>query len=585
MKGKKSNKVSLQLMVLTSLGIMFLAVVFNMFYAGSSLSKVKSTAEDMSQTYVEMQSLYGVVEKKTEMIQKYANILSAGSDEDLKIAGDIYGLLDMEAKTVRTQLDQLEVYSKGTDNEKLPELYAAYKEGTLAVLDNMEQISALRKAGDIAGAKTLLGTDALTAILGREGVCLEMDTAFSDGLQKANEQMNGAIYRASIGIAIVSLISVLGCIALFVIVYFRLLKPVKTISRDMTILASQMEEGKGDLTKQFNVRYQDETGRLLQSLNHLIKAFRKMTAGIKDTAQNLEGTANRTENQFVISKERIENLSATMEELSAGSAEIAEMIRRVGGKMEEVSSATVDISGEVENGNVFAKELQERADYIAMRTKNSSETTKEKAASIKASMAENIEESRCIGQVEELTEAILQIASKTNLLALNAAIEAARAGEAGKGFAVVADEIRQLADNSKQNASAIQELNTRVIASVKSLCESGEEMVKFVDGPIMEDYGSFAMLSERYCQDAKEVMEMMDKIKRGVTDIDSQISVVTDNVNGASTSIGECSAGIVSVTDDIIELSNATNEIYEEISLNRQNAKELNASAEGFIVE
>lgn len=144
--------------------------------------------------------------------------------------------------------------------------------------------------------------------------------------------------------------------------------------------------------------YKDENGQLLYSVNHLLSGFRKMTAGIKETSVNIEGTANRAE-------------------------------------------------------------------------------------------------SRCIGQVGELTDAILQIASKTNLLALNAAIEAARAGEAGKGFAVVADEIRQLADNSKQNASAIQELNTRVIASVRSLCDCGEEMVQFIDGPIMEDYGGFAMMS------------------------------------------------------------------------------------------
>ena len=234
--------------------------------------------------------------------------------------------------------------------------------------------------------------------------------------------------------------------------------------------------------------YKDETGQLLYSVNHLLSAFRKMTAGIKETSVNIEGTANRAE-------------------------------------------------------------------------------------------------SRCIGQVGELTDAILQIASKTNLLALNAAIEAARAGEAGKGFAVVADEIRQLADNSKQNASAIQELNTRVIASVQSLCDCGEEMVQFVDGPIMEDYGGFAMMSDRYSEDAKEVKAMMDKIKHGVTDIDTQVSVVTDNIGGASTSIKECSDGILSVTDDVIELSNATNEIFEEISLNRKNAKELNTSAEGFIVE
>jgi len=582
---KRKGKLSLQLIVLASLCVMFLAIVINMFYAGGSFSKIHNTAVDMSETYVKMQTLYGTVEKKTETIQKYANILVGSSDEDLEIAGDIFGLLAMETETVRGQLDQLEEYSIKTNNKQLTELFGSYKEGTLAVLTSMEKISELRKSGDMVGAKMLLGTDALTAIWGREEVCIQMDEAFTNGLNEANDELNSTIAKATVGNTTVSLISVLGCIAVFFIVYFRLLKPIKMISREMKELASEMEEGRGNLTKRFSVKSKDETGQLLRSVNQLLTAFCNMTAGIKVTSENIEGTANRAENQFVISKERIENLSATMQELSAGSAEIAELIQQVGDKMTEVSGSTGEISGEVESGNVFAQELQERAAYIQMRTKNSSEKTKEIASSIKETMAENIEESRCITQVGELTDAILQIASKTNLLALNAAIEAARAGEAGKGFAVVADEIRQLADNSKQNASAIQELNTRVIASVQSLCDCGEEMVRFVDGPIMEDYGNFAMLSDRYSADAEEVMAMMDKIKGGVTYIDSQVSLVTDNIGGASTSIKECSAGILSVTDDIIELSNATNEIYEEISLNRQNAKELNASAEGFIVE
>lgn len=579
------KKISLQLMVLASLFVMFSAIVFNMFFAGSNLSQIHNTASDMSETYVKMQSLYGTVEKKTETIQKYANILVGSSDADLEIAGDIYGLLAMETETVRAQLDQLEEYSAQTQNKQLAELFSSYKEGSLAVLSSMEKISEMRKAGDMAGAKMYLGTDALAAIWGREEVCLQMDEAFTSGLNESNAEMNSAIASATAGNTVASFISMLGCAAVFFIVYFRLLMPVKNISREMTEIAAEMEEGRGDLTRQFPVKYKDETGQLLYSVNHLLSAFRKMTAGIKETSVNIEGTANRAENQFVISKERIENLSATMQELSAGSAEIAELIQQVGDKMTEVSSSTSNISDEVESGNVFAKELQERAAFIQMKTRESSEKTKEKAATIKATMAENIEESRCIEQVGELTDAILQIASKTNLLALNAAIEAARAGEAGKGFAVVADEIRQLADNSKQNASAIQELNTRVIASVQSLCDCGEEMVKFVDGPIMEDYGSFAMLSDRYSEDAKEVKAMMDKIKHGVTDIDTQVSVVTDNIGGASTSIKECSDGILSVTDDVIELSNATNEIFEEISLNRKNAQELNASAEGFIVE
>lgn len=50
----------------------------------------------MSEVYVKIQSLYGAIGKKTETIQKYANILVGSSDEDLEIAGDIYSLMDDE---------------------------------------------------------------------------------------------------------------------------------------------------------------------------------------------------------------------------------------------------------------------------------------------------------------------------------------------------------------------------------------------------------------------------------------------------------------------------------------------------------
>ena len=54
-----------------------------------------------------------------------------------------------------------------------------------------------------------------------------------------------------------------------------------------------------------------------------------------------------------------------------------------------------------------------------------------------------------------MAEQILSITNQTNLLSLNASIEAARAGEAGRGFSIVADEIGNLANISRDTATAI----------------------------------------------------------------------------------------------------------------------------------
>jgi ligand-binding sensor protein len=81
-------------------------------------------------------------------------------------------------------------------------------------------------------------------------------------------------------------------------------------------------------------------------------------------------------------------------------------------------------------------------------------------------------------EINSILTSIRSIADKTNMLGLNAAIEAARAGEAGKGFSVVAQEIRSLSENSKETASQIMKLTSKIQQSVDKTIDSANSTLE-----------------------------------------------------------------------------------------------------------
>lgn len=577
--------VSIQVKVMISMVIILAAVLFNTFFTNTNLKNIERSAAQMNQIYVQIQKLYGNIGKRVEMIQKYANILVGSSDDDLVIAGDIYGQLDGEMTTVKGLLVELGDYAQMTENEELIALFGQYSDGCGVLLDSMQTLSQIRKEGDMVGAKMYLGTEALAIILSQEQVCIDLEAAFDICLADAQESLEGRINIAENSSLAVSIISIFSILFSLIMCYKDMLQPMKKLSLKVQQIASQITEGTCDLTERMSTRKNDEIGQLMTSMNLLLEAFLKLTYRVQKTTAYMEEAANRTEVQFATSNDKISDLSAVMEELSSGSEEVSTLVNQMKGEMQEIADQTGDITGEVEQGSAFAADLRERAGFIRIKTTESRKISENMVGTIKETMSKSIEESHSINRVNELTNTILEIASQTNLLALNAAIEAARAGEAGKGFAVVAEEIRALADNSKTNASAIQELNNKIIEIVQSLCACSEKMLGFVDSDIMEDYKNFENMSIQYAADADAVSQIMEKIQGSVDHINQQISSVTQNIGGISSSMEESTQGIQNVARNVLDISNTTNEIYRETCENTKVTTELKHVSEGFIVE
>lgn len=579
------KSMSIQLKIMTIMIVILVTVLFNASIVTVNLRQIDKSVAEMSEVYVNIQAQYGAIGKKTETVQKYVNILAGSSDEDLEIAGDIYGLLDVEIETVKTMLGELEVYIGQTKNDEIVALFEEYRSGCLSLLDCMKTCSDLRKEQGIPEAKMYLGTEALGAILGQEEVILSLEAAFESGLNEARANAEHDISTASISSFLVSGICVLCAVTAIFLVYYLLLKPVKRMSRKMRQVAMAVSAGNGDLTERMKRKKNDEMGQLVDSINQLLEAFQQVIARIKKSSVYMEEIADRVDVQFTASNDKISDLSAVMEQMTAGSEEISALVHQMQGEVQGISGETEQITREMDGGMTFAAELRERAGYIRMKTVESKQSAEEIASSIRETMAVSIRESRNIDKIEELTKTILDITARTNLLALNASIEAARAGEAGRGFAVVADEIRTLADTSKQNATEIQALNYKVIAAVRSLCECSERLTKFVDSKVMEDYKSFEMMSVRYMEDANIVSEMIDKIQSNVDHIGGQINTVLQNIGGISSSAEESSLGIQSVTGNVVDLLDATENISGENHRNKQVVMEFRDISEGFVVE
>lgn len=176
--------------------------------------------------------------------------------------------------------------------------------------------------------------------------------------------------------------------------------------------------------------------RQVEELSQASERLAAQSTDVSGTVETVQQVSERTRTTADEQLDRSEDAEATISDLSA--------------TIEEIASETTSIST---LGNTAQDEIDDATDeaHDALdRMQVAVEASRRDVEQMKT-LTERIED------VLEMTEAVADVAQQTDILALNANIEAARADASGSGFKVVADEVRELATQSGDIVSRIDE--------------------------------------------------------------------------------------------------------------------------------
>ena len=165
----------------------------------------------------------------------------------------------------------------------------------------------------------------------------------------------------------------------------------------------------------------------------------------------------------------------------AATSKVSEGVSETSTTVEEVRQAarvSSDKAKRVAESAREAVQVSEAGQKAAHGTIQRMSLIRDQMESIGETVVKLSEQSRAI---EDIIDAVQDIADQSNLLAVNASIEAARAGDHGKGFAVVASEIKSLADQSKQATEQVRHIlddTKKWVSAVVMATEQGGKAVE-----------------------------------------------------------------------------------------------------------
>lgn len=568
----------LRLMILLLFAMFFISAVTSLL----SLRQISAEGEMISEHYISFEENYTEMVRLIEESQKYVNIITLYADDPGLTMG-LEAALATDYEASQERLANMAEIVGDINDTALTEAFTAYEAYATQCYEYLFAIQALVDEQDYVTAYIELGTtfQGFVVEVG-EPTQTQMSQVVSDGIAEANGNYNRAITNSVIITVAMLITYVIACVIINLLIRKSIIRPARQASGELAEIMRKIECEEGDLTERIPVHSKDEIGQLVGGINNFLGQLQTIIRKLKEESGSMQKAAVLISNGIVESNENAGSVSAVMEQLSASTEEVASTLEQMNGGVREVLVHAKEMIEETSEGGVLVEGIQRRAQEIELSVTDSKHNVGTMMSTKQHQLMEAIENSKQVEEITALTGDILDISSQTNLLALNASIEAARAGEAGKGFAVVADEIRILADNSRETANHIQEISNVVILSVENLVSNANDILKFINEVVLEDYDSFARMAKQYNQDADDIDRIFNGFGNSVRNLEDTIANMSNGIQDISVAMDESAKGVVNAASSTGSLVEAIADIREEAERNEHISQSLKREVDRF---
>lgn len=473
--------------------------------------------------------------------------------------------MDIDFSQITDLVDETKVYQSGyaflTDASAAVMYHKNADEGTkLSDLD-----SSLSKSADFIGddgnqGKTM---DYSYKNVNKKFAFYNLDNGMKLVLTAPVSEIYSEAYGLAKMIILAMIVAFILSAVIGIVMGTGLTKPIRQLTsviEQTAALDFRPTEAGAKLRKQ-----KDEIGDMATKIHDMRKKLRAMMENLQQTQQVLETNTGNLNQLMKQNSAYAEDNSAATQELAAGmeetSANAAHIVENVG-IMRESSD---NIQRLAEDGEKNSGQIQERAGEMERISTESRHKTDQMYVVMKQKTDAAVEQAKSVQKINALTDNIKQISSQTNLLALNANIEAARAGEAGRGFAVVASEIGDLATQTLDTVSTIDEIVGEVNSSVSNMTECLTTIMEFLEQTVLGDYEHFAQVGEQYHADADTFQQIMQQTKEAVDALEQHIGEISSTVSEINSMVEQSTDGISGIAEKSGSTQNLVTEGYDKL--------------------